>query len=332
MAAIILTGFIFGALLQYARLNQFNTICGVVTLKDLTVAKTILFIIGLSVPLFAVLYVSGLVEFHVKPFITTGIIAGGVLFGVGMAVLGYCPGTLAVSAGQGAIDAVIGIIGGLLGGFVFSVLYPVLSPYLGANLGQVSLHAVMKNPTSYLVVSILIGAAFVLLAFFFNKKNPKDKKWIITGAGIALLNIIIVLKTTFNRPIGASTAYPYACDSLVMGTPHAYFDKIKISGSWELYFLIGAMLSGLVLSLASKQFKPRLIFDRWDFYKGNAPVKRIIWAFAGGFILIFGARLAGGCTSGHIISGGMQLAFSSLIFGAIAFASILITGKIFYRK
>jgi hypothetical protein len=57
---------------------------------------------------------------------------------------------------------------------------------------------------------------------------------------------------------------------------------------------------------------------------------RIIWAFFGGFILIFGARMSGGCTSSRILSGGMQLAASSLIFAVFVFTGLLITGKLFY--
>jgi uncharacterized membrane protein YedE/YeeE len=61
-------------------------------------------------------------------------------------------------------------------------------------------------------------------------------------------------------------------------------------------------------------------------------IKRLIWAFFGGFLLLFGARTAGGCTSGHVISGGMQLAASSMLFAFFVFASFLATGKMFYRK
>ena len=52
----------------------------------------------------------------------------------------------------------------------------------------------------------------------------------------------------------------------------------------------------------------------------------------GGFILIIGARMAGGCTSGHILSGGMQFAFSSMFFSIFVFAGLLITGRYFYKK
>ncbi|VAY88600.1 hypothetical protein CARN8_3350001 [mine drainage metagenome] len=52
----------------------------------------------------------------------------------------------------------------------------------------------------------------------------------------------------------------------------------------------------------------------------------------GGVLLLFGARMAGGCTSGHIISGGMQLAYSSLLFALVVFLTFLTTGRLFYRQ
>jgi uncharacterized protein len=115
-------------------------------------------------------------------------------------------------------------------------------------------------------------------------------------------------------------------------TRNSYFEKIAEPGHWEMIFLAGAFFSGLILSLIRKDFKFILIHDNWKKHKGGSVYKRIIWAFIGGFILIIGARMAGGCTSGHIISGGMQLAVSSLAFAIFVFAGLLITGKLFYQS
>lgn len=98
-----------------------------------------------------------------------------------------------------------------------------------------------------------------------------------------------------------------------------------------MIFLLGAFIAGIVISLLRKDFKIKLLHENWIKYKGNSSWKRIIWAFTGGFILIIGARMAGGCTSGHILSGGMQLAFSSLTFAIFVFTELLLTAKLFYR-
>lgn len=99
-----------------------------------------------------------------------------------------------------------------------------------------------------------------------------------------------------------------------------------------MIFLGGAFLSGLVLSLIRKDFRLTLIHDNWRKHKGTSNSGRIIWAFIGGFLLVFGARMAGGCTSGHIISGGVQLALSSYLFAIFVFGAFLVTGRIFYKN
>lgn len=58
----------------------------------------------------------------------------------------------------------------------------------------------------------------------------------------------------------------------------------------------------------------------------------MIWSFVAGFLLVFGARLAGGCNVGHILSGGSQLVISGIIFAIVALGSGVITGRFFYKK
>jgi uncharacterized membrane protein YedE/YeeE len=70
----------------------------------------------------------------------------------------------------------------------------------------------------------------------------------------------------------------------------------------------------------------------WQERVGDNRLRRYLWSFAGGAILLFGARLAGGCTSGHGISGGLQLSVSSWLFLAAMFLSGAGTAFCFYRK
>ncbi|MBT2130727.1 YeeE/YedE thiosulfate transporter family protein [Aliiroseovarius lamellibrachiae] len=65
---------------------------------------------------------------------------------------------------------------------------------------------------------------------------------------------------------------------------------------------------------------------------GDTPVKRYAIAFVGGFIVLYGARLAGGCTSGHMMSGMMQTALSGYIFAVGAFAAAIPVAMMMYRK
>jgi len=331
---ILILGFLFGAILQYARLNKYDVISRLSTLEDLTVAKAVVVAIGVGAIIINIEIALGIAGYHVKPFIFGGVVLGGLIFGAGMAVLGYCPGTLAVSFGEGALDALTGIIGGLLGGLVFTMVKPSISGILGPNLGKISLFTITGGSNVlFFILLFIIAIAFIYFSFWMDKKeNGTNKKWLYSGIALAVLNAFVFLGSVTNRPIGASTTYPYLADYLTGLTQNAYFQKIQTPGHWEMIFLTGAFLAGLIISLIKKDFQLRLIYSNWEHYKGSNNLSRIIWAFIGGFVLVFGARMAGGCTSGHILSGGMQLAVSSLVFAVFVFTGLLITGKLFYRK
>ncbi len=329
---ILILGILFGAILQYANLNKFNVISGLALREDFSVAKAISIAIGIGVILLSIEIAFGFASYHVKPFVVGGLIFGGLIFGAGMAILGYCPGTLAVSLGEGSIDAFIGIIGGLLGGVFYTLVLPFIKPVLGPDLGVISLNSIVESKTLFFILVFIIGAFFIASAFGLHKVDKtKSKKWIFSGIALAILDVIVFSSSVSNRPIGASTSYPYAADLISGLTNNDYFDKIKTPGNWELIFLAGAFIAGLTISLIKKEFKLILIHDNWKKHKGTSNINRGIWAFIGGFILIFGARMAGGCTSGHILSGGMQLAFSSLTFAVFVFVGLLVTGMIFYK-
>lgn len=328
----LLLGFLFGVLLQSARLNRFDTISGMATLENLKVAKAIALAIGAGILLLNTDIGLGYATYHIKPFLLGGVILGGLIFGAGMAILGYCPGTVMVSAGEGSLDAMVGILGGLAGGLFYTLVLPYAGNILGPNLGSHSLFTLLgSNPPLFYTVMILCGLLFTGIAFVVQRfdKSP-DKSWIIAGLGIATLNTFVFQYA--DRPIGASTFFPYVADNIFGAVDNDYFRQIGKSGSWEVTFLAGSLLSGFVLSIIRKEFKIRMVHDNWEKYKGNNFGKRAMWAFVGGFILIVGARMAGGCTSGHVISGGMQLAASSLAFAVFVFAGLLLTGKFFYSR
>lgn len=330
---ILVFGFLFGALLQSARLNKYNTISGMARLEDFTVAKAIAVAVGVGAILLSVEIGLGYASWHVKPLLLVGVAVGGLIFGSGMAILGYCPGTLPVSLGEGSMDALVGIVGGIAGGIVYTLIQPSIQGMLGPDLGKHSLQSAMGGGSLYYILVFVFGLALVGAAFWLNTlENKSSYNWLYAGIGLAILNGIVFLTTVFDRVIGASTTYPYVGDLLTGLTHNDYFASTEKPGQWELIFLAGSMLSGLVISLIRKDFKIQLIYSGWSKTEGDSKARRIIWAFVGGFILIVGARMAGGCTSGHIISGGMQIAASSLLFGAFVFGGLLLTGKFFYRK
>lgn len=331
---ILIYGFLFGAILQSAKLNRYDTISGMATLENYKVAKAIALAIGVGAILLNIEIGLGFASYHTKPLILGGIVFGGLIFGAGMAILGYCPGTMIVSLGEGSLDAAAGFIGALLGGLAYTLLLPAINGLLGPDLGTFSLFSITgSNPSLFYFLLFLFGSLFIAIAFLVHKfEKVKDLTWIFAGVALAILNCIIFLKSGMDRQLGASTAYPHLANLISGNTGNEYFTKSMKSGSWETIFLGGTLISGVLISLLRKDFKIKLIHPNWERYRGNSAGGRIFWAMFGGFILIFGARMAGGCTSGHVISGGMQLAVSSLIFAIFVFAGLLITGRLFYRK
>ncbi|HEX2974508.1 MAG TPA: YeeE/YedE thiosulfate transporter family protein [Bacteroidales bacterium] len=334
MILTLIFGFLFGAILQYSRLNRYNTISGMAMLKDFTMAKAIAVAIGLGMIFISVEVALGLASYHIKPLLLVGVIAGGLIFGTGMAILGYCPGTIPISMGEGSVDAFIGFLGALAGGIIYTLIVPSIKGMLGPDLGQIAFSSMFAKPSAlFFVIIFFLGIIIVAVAFWLNRiELGKNYRWLISGTGLAMLTSLIFMKSLFDRVLGASTTYPYLGDFLTGMTNNDYYKSSIKSGNWELIFLAGAFLSGLVLSLFRKDFRLTLIHDNWLKTRGNSRRERIVWAFVGGFLLILGARMAGGCTSGHIISGGMQLALSSWMFAIFVFAAFLITGKFFYKK
>jgi uncharacterized protein len=122
----LLTGVVFGILLQKGHVAKHAVIVGQLVFRDWTVAK----IMGTAVAVGAVgvhgLVAVGATHLDVKPAELGGILAGAFCFGVGLAVLGYCPGTTVAAAGEGKRDAVAGIAGMLAGAGVFVAAYPAM--------------------------------------------------------------------------------------------------------------------------------------------------------------------------------------------------------------
>ena len=110
----------FGFLLQKGGVAKYHILLGVLLLEDFTVVNVMLtaIIVG-SVGVFS-LFALGLVKLHVKPTRYAANIVGGLLFGVGFGLLGYCPGTGAAALGQGNWDAIAGVLGLLIGSYLFA--------------------------------------------------------------------------------------------------------------------------------------------------------------------------------------------------------------------
>ncbi|MFZ2281820.1 MAG: YeeE/YedE thiosulfate transporter family protein [Prosthecobacter sp.] len=168
----------------------------------------------------------------------------------------------------------------------------------------------------------------------------KTHRWnpYLVGALIGVLSILTF--TLADKPIGISTGIAQAsgaCALPVLGADgvaaNTYWAK-KAVPAWDYgsLFVLGSFFGALASALVSGSFKLESVPTIWRERFGPSVGKRFLAAFLGGVVLIFGARLADGCTSGHGISGSLQLAVSSWTFFIAMFISGIVTAFLFFRS
>jgi len=185
------------------------------------------------------------------------------------------------------------------------------------------------------------------------------KEWGWKTSGI-LLGLIFLATVAFVKPIGVSTQFVIldgiiwnsVSDGLVVkdskakkgyASTNAYLNKsggkyaknIAKPMNYSFVFVVAMILGGMLAYLmqsepTSKEEKsvPNVWYDNYGYTVG----KRFLFAFVGGFLVLWGARLAGGCSSGHMMSGMMQTSVSGYLFAFATFAVAIPVAKILYRK
>lgn len=171
---VFLIGIVFGAIIQYSRVDKFEKIAGFAMLKDTIIPKMLFFAIGLTSILLYLEIKMGWASYHVKPIMLQGLILGGIIFGIGMAIMGKCPGTGPVSIAEGRIDVLVGAIGGLFGGYIFTKYYDTFfRPLMGDNLGKTTLVDVTGKYAPEAV--FVFGALLIVVAFAIPKMELFDE-------------------------------------------------------------------------------------------------------------------------------------------------------------
>jgi uncharacterized membrane protein YedE/YeeE len=166
-----LIGCAFGALIYLGGASSYRRILGTLLLKDMTVIKLMATAIGVGTLGVYLLDAGGLANLSIKPAYVWGVALGGIIFGVGWAVSGYCPGTCVVGSAEGKMDAVFTFVGGLAGAFVFSLAFPYLEEALinNANYGKITLDSFIGVDPIYL--AIVFSMALLGLTFFVLKDS-----------------------------------------------------------------------------------------------------------------------------------------------------------------
>jgi hypothetical protein len=155
----LVAGILFGFLLHKGGVTKYDVIIGQLLLEDFTVVKIMLSAVITGMVIVHALRSLGIVQLHPKPGSVGTSVIGGLLFGVGFAVLGYCPGTVVAGVGQGALDALFGgVTGILIGSGLFAAAYPRLARGIlnKGYFGQVTLPELFKVNAWVMVIPVAI--------------------------------------------------------------------------------------------------------------------------------------------------------------------------------
>ena len=198
-----------------------------------------------------------------------------------------------------------------------------------------------KFQNSYLINRLLKNKAMDENMISILKKPQWSPYAVGTGIGLlswvtfALMNKALGVSTTFVRTAGTveglvsedhirSNAY-FAKYLGTLDAPNPVFE-------WQFALVIMLVLGAFCASWLSSTRLHETVPDLWKARFGPSKGARFAGAFLAGIVVMFGARLAGGCTSGHGISGSLQLAVSSWIFFLCLFAAGIVTAKLLYGK
>ena len=164
-------GCAFGAILYLGGASSYRRILGTLLLKDMAIIKLMMTAIGVGTVGVYLLDMGGLANMSIKPAYVWGVIVGGVIFGIGWAISGYCPGTCVVGASEGKKDAIFTVLGAFTGAFLFSLAYPFLENLLikPANYGKVTFETMLGVDGIW--IALPFSVALLFTAFFVLKDN-----------------------------------------------------------------------------------------------------------------------------------------------------------------
>jgi uncharacterized membrane protein YedE/YeeE len=351
LASGLSIGTIFGFALEKSKVYLPTIIREQMKFQSFTMLKMFLMATGVSTIVISLLDMFNIRKRKPKSKIALGFgllrgyggnILGGGLLGMGMTLAGGCPGTLVVGLGAGVEKASYAFAGGVAGAMTFGYLESFIRmkmlPTFGAR-GEAK--TIDKSlPNGLLAVSLIFGGLALGAVFAIEKARPwvvdlidilppvslmgklglTSPAWppVLAGTIIGTLQIPALLSV--GTHIGTSSSYCTLAGSLAscfdskVDSRAPYFSRFFSKEEFMQLGIIGGLAAGGFLSTYLSSV-PSLM-------KNDMPA---IVVFLGSALMIFGARLGGGCTSGHGISGMATLSVASFVSVMSMFAGGMLT-------
>lgn len=171
LLAGLITGVLFGFCLQKGRVLRYDKQLGALRLQDMTIIKFMVASVLVGMVGVYLLQDLGLVKLSLKSTILGGNILGGLIFGLGWGLIGYCPGTSMGALGEGRLDAIWGIAGMLAGAALYAESFPVMQQTVltWGDFGKVTIPQLLG--INHWPVIVVFVAAGILLLRWFEKKG-----------------------------------------------------------------------------------------------------------------------------------------------------------------
>lgn len=352
LVAATLMGLVFGFLFEKSHVYEPASIRGQFNFERWVMLKMFMGAVAGSCVAFSIISVVAPERFDAvrrsfhpctRGYLSGGIL-GGAILGLGMVIAGACPGMVLPQVGTNLPNSLFTVAGGLIGALTFGLLEPVLRPRL-LNKGpqcpsdsQAFLDVKLNTRfvTLCLPLGLMCGALAVVLELLVdfeddlgltdetNAGNPfASRAWppSLCGALIGLLQFPAV--AFMDDSLGSSGGYQCIAAQWIHLVPSAQ-DKFSylygfshgLGAWWQVFYLVAAVLGAFLSAMYSESLPT------------SASGVSVPEALIGGFLMIFGSRLGGGCTSGHGISGMPFLHGLSVIAVCVMFAVCIAFGLI----
>jgi hypothetical protein len=352
----LLCGCAFGAVFQLSRVHEFSFIRAQLLMSHFLMLKMFLAAAATSVMALTFLpYLSGRGHTRVTKWRTImtrtvgerrglpALVVGAGLLGVGMAVCGSCPGTVFAQVASGSVQARWILLGALLG----SVAYPFvdrlpgfagLLAYGGVKIQKRTLPQVLQLSTEGVAVSLV--AVFVTIVSLCELLSPwqaelhsvsgaakSEAEWPAAippwMAGVVVGSLQVPLILVVNNHLGCSSSYMTVIARALQAVSPSLVQRVPLlqgllDNYWQCFLMLGVAVGAWTSStLTGVAFHSDSMLS---------PLQSMF----GGAMLVVGARIAAGCTSGHGISGMGYLAVNSFIAVAAMFGGGILTAMVFF--